>query len=124
MSTFSVVRRVARACAVLLLLGLCWWTVSGGLHDLPQARTIGQRVGTAMKLACGLLSVAAAVTRFRWQSWARPVRIAWAVTLTAAAGLAAFVWGPPMPLIALLFAGVALLVAWAIVWALGPALPA
>jgi hypothetical protein len=120
----SVVRRLLRVCATLLLLGLGWWTVSGGLRNLHQARTIGQQVETAIQLAGGLLCFAALVTRFRWRPFFRPVRIAWLVTLTAWVALSALVWGPPMPHIALLFAVVALLVAGAILWALGPALAA
>jgi hypothetical protein len=107
-------------CATLLLLGLGWWTISGGLRNLHQTRTIGQQVETAIQLVCGLLCIAAVVTRFRWRPLFRPVRIAWLVTLTAWVALSALVWGPPMPHVALLFAVVALLVAWAILWALGP----
>jgi hypothetical protein len=79
---------------------------------------------TAIQLACGLLCIAAVVTRFRWRRLSRPARIAWLVTWAVWVGLAALVWGPPMPHIALLFAVVALLVAWAILWVLGPALVA
>ena len=50
------------------------------------------------------------------------MRIAWVVTLAAWVGVAALVWGPPFPLVALLFVVVALLVAWGIIWALGPGL--
>jgi hypothetical protein len=124
LNTSSVVRRLLSVCATLLLLGLGWWTVSGGLRNLHQARTIGQQVETAIQLACGMLCFTAVVTRFHWRTLSRPVRIAWAVTLVAWVGLSALVWGPPQPHIALLFAVVALLVAWGILWALGPALAA
>jgi len=124
LNTNLVVRRVLCVCATLLLLGLGWWTVSGGLRNLHQARTIGQQVETTIQLICGLLCIAAVVTRYRWRSRSRPVRIAWVATLVAWVGLAALVWGPPQPHVALLFAIVALLVAWAILWALGPALAA
>jgi hypothetical protein len=46
------------------------------------------------------------------------------VTLMLSAGTSALVWGPPMPHIALLFSAVALVVALAIIWALGPAVAA
>ena len=121
MNHISVVRRLLSACAVLALLGLAWWMVSGGLRNLAQARTIGQRVETAVQFACGFLSVATVVTRFRWHRFGRPVRVAWAIALAAMVGLSALVWGPPMLHIALLFVAVALLLAWAIIWALGPA---
>jgi hypothetical protein len=118
----SVVRRLLCVCATLLLLGLGWWTLTGGLRNLHQARTIGQQVETVIQLACGLLCIAAVVTRFRWRPLFRPVRFAWLATLAVWVALSALVWGPPMLHIALLFAVVALLVAGAILWALGPAL--
>jgi hypothetical protein len=109
---------------VLLLLAFAWYFVAGAVRDLARARTIGQQLETAVRLLCGLLSSAAAVTLLLWRPLARPVRIAWTVTLAASAGASALVWGPPMPLIALLNVAVALLVAWATTWALGPALAA
>jgi len=119
-----VARRALSVCAALLLLALGWWTLAGGVRNLRQARNIGQQAETGIQLACGLLCVAVVVTRYRWRAWFRPARITWVVTLAAFVGLSALVWGPPQPLIALLFAVVALLVAWALLWALGPALAA
>jgi hypothetical protein len=124
MNLNSVARRLLCGCAALLLLALAWWAVSDGLRNLHQVRTIGQQLETVIRLACGLLSMAVVVTRFRWRPVSRPVRIAWVVALATAVGLSALVWGPPMPHIAVLNVGVALLVAWAILWALGPALAA
>lgn len=124
MNSSSVVRRSLCVCAILLLLGLGWWTTAGGLRNLHQAGTIGQQVETAIQLASGVLCIAAVVTRFWWRPTHRAIRIAWVLTLVTWAGLAALVWGPPMPHIALLFAVVALLLAWVILWALGPALAA
>jgi hypothetical protein len=117
----SVVRGLLCGCAALLLLGLSWWAITDGLRNLHQARTTGQVTETAIRLACGLLSIAVVVTRFRWRALARSVRIAWVVTLVLWVGLSPLVWGPPMPQVALLFGVVALVVASAIVWALGPA---
>jgi hypothetical protein len=121
MSYGSVVRRLLCACAALLLLGLAWWAVTGALRDVPQATSTGQQVETAIQLACGLLSIGVVVARFRWRPLGRPLRIAWVATLAATAGVSALVWGPPFPLVALLFVVVALPVAWVILWALGPA---
>jgi hypothetical protein len=117
----SVVRRVLCGCATLLLLALAWWTLSGGVRNVHQARTIGQQVETAIQLACGLLCLGTVITRFRWRMLFKRVRVAWLVTQSAWVALSALVWGPPMLHIALLFAVVALLLAWAILWALGPA---
>jgi len=114
------VRRALCVAAVLLLLALAWWTAAGGLRNLTHATSIGQWVETAIQLACGLLGVALVVTRFWRRSLARPVRLAWVVALAVWVGLSALVWGPPQPHIALLFVAVALLVAWALIRALGP----
>ena len=124
MNHSSGLRRLLSFCAALLLLAMAWWTVTGGLRDVPQSRTLGQQIETVIRLSCGLLSIATVVTRFRWRAAARGVRIAWAATLAAFVGLTALVWGAPQPHIALLFVVVALLVAWAITWALGRALAA
>ena len=124
MSGSSVVRRLLSAGAILVLLSLGWWTTAGGLRNLHQAGTIGQQVETAVQLACGMLCIAAVVTRFWWRPTHHAIRITWVLTLVTWVAMAALVWGPPMPHIALLFAVVALLVAWAVLWALGPALAA
>jgi len=115
------VRRLLCVGATLLLLGLSWWTLQGGVRNVHQARLLGQQVETAVQLAGGLLCLAVVVTRFRWRPWSRRIRIAWVVTQALFVALSALVWGPPQPLIALLFAAVALLLAWALLWALGPA---
>ena len=121
MNGSSIPRRLLSIVAVLLLLALAWWTVTGGLRDVPQSRTVGQWLETIIRLACGVLSVSTAVTRFWWRVFARRVRFAWTVTLAGFLGLTALVWGAPQPHVALLFVVVALLLAWAVVWALGPA---
>jgi len=115
----SVVRGTLAAVAALLLAGLAWWTVAGGLRDLPQSHNLGQQVETAVRLACGVLSVLVVVTRFRWRRRSAAARVAWAISLAATGGLSPLVWGPPQPAVAALFAAVALLLAWGIVNALG-----
>ena len=116
--------RLLGAGAALLVLALAWWAVAGGLRDVRQARTVGQQVETVVRVAWGLLGIAVVVTRFRWRRLGRPVRITWVVAFVATVGLSALVWGPPMLHVALLFVAVALLLAWLILWALGPALAA
>jgi hypothetical protein len=107
----TIVRRVVAAGATLLLVVLAWGALSGGLRQLSRPLTTGQRIESVVQLACGVLSLLVVLTAFRWRRWAGPVRAAWATTLVVAAGLSGLVWGPPMPLLALLFAAVALLVA-------------
>jgi len=121
MSFGSVVRRALSGCAVVILVALSWWMLSGGVRNAHQARSPGQQAETLVQLACALLCLATAVTRFWWRRLGRAVRIAWVASLAGMAGLSALVWGPPMPPIALLFAAVALLVGWAVVLALGTA---
>ncbi len=124
MNIGSVVRRLLCWCAALLLLALAWWTISGGFRNLLHANTIWQKVETAIQLASGVLCIAAVVTRFQWRPFARSIRIAWVVTLAAWVGLSALVWGPPMLHVALAFVLAALLLAWSLIWALGPAVAA
>ena len=123
MNARSAGRRVSCAMAAVLLLALAWWTVSNGLRAVEHETTVGQTLETVIQLICGVLSVGVVLTRFRWRPASRAVRLGWMVTLTGTVGLSALVWGPPMPHIALLFVVVALLMAWAVLWALGPALP-
>jgi hypothetical protein len=119
-----VVRHLLLAGSTLLLIVLAWGAISGGLSQLPRSLTAGQRIETAVQLACGLLSLLTVLTCFWWRRWAPPVRSVWAISLVTAAGLSSLVWGPPLPLIGLLFALGAFLVALAIIWALRTALAA
>ena len=121
MTHHAVVRRLLSASAALALLALAVWMASGGVRDLARAKTIGQRLENAVQFVCALLSVATVVTRYRWHLLGRPVRIVWAIALAAMAGLSGLVWGPPMTLVALLFALAALLIAWVILRALDAA---
>ena len=117
-SLLPVARRILLGGAVLLLIRLAWEALAGGLRQWPRSRTTGQKVETGVQLACGLLSVLTVLTCFRWRRWAAPVRTTWAASLAAAAGLSSLVWGPPMPVVGLLFALAALLAARAILWGL------
>ncbi len=105
-------------CAIGLLILLAWMEISGGLQQLPRSRTVGQLTETALQLAGGLLSLLVVLTCFRVRRWARAVRIAWTVVVVTAAGLSSVVWGPSLPLTAVLFASGSLLVVLSIQWAL------
>lgn len=115
MTLRPVVRRILLASATLLLLVMAWATLSSGLDQIPRSHTIGQRVETTVQLACGLLSVLSVLTAFRWRRWGPPVRVAWAIALTTAAGLSSIVWGPPMLMPGLVFAAAAPLVALGVI---------
>jgi len=102
----------------LILIALAWGAISGGLEQLPRSRTAGQKIETLVQIMCGLLSLLTVLTCFWRRKWSYAVHTAWAVSLAAAAGLSAFVWGPPMLLVAVLFIAGALLFALIILWAL------
>jgi hypothetical protein len=94
---------------VLFLLLLAWGALHGGIRQLPLSRTVGQQAQTVVQLACGMLTlfvVITAVGRPRRQSVGHRI---WLAALVVAAGLSALVWGPPMPVMALVFAMAALL---------------
>jgi hypothetical protein len=112
------VRHVILVFIILLLMALALATLSGGLRQLPLSHSIGQLVETTLQLMAGILTLLVALTCFWRRKWGPPARSAWAISLVTAAGLSSFVWGPPMPLIGLLFALLALFAAWVISWAL------
>lgn len=119
----AVSRRLLLAATILLLLLLAWTAISGAVDQLSRARTTGQRIETGIQLLCGVLTVLVVVTRARPQRWRRALRLAWAASLIAAAGLSGLVWGPPMPVVALLLAAAAGGAAWAILRILDLPLP-
>ena len=108
-------RRVERwfllGLATLVLLVVAWEALSGAVRQFPRSDTVGQKVETAVQLACGLLSLLSVLTTFVWRRSASRIHPAWAGSLAAAAGLSALVWGPPQPAVALSFAAGALLAA-------------
>jgi hypothetical protein len=112
----SSVQRVILTSAILLLLTIAWVALSGGFDQLPRCRTIGQQAETVIQIACGFLSILSAITCFGWQRWRRFVRTAWTISLVMTAGLSSFVWGPPMLIVGLALAALALLVARVIIW--------
>lgn len=118
MNTRLFVRRFLLVCIMLFLLVLAWGAVAGGVRQFPRSSTVWQQVETIIQLACGLLSLLTVFTYFWWRKWSTPIRVAWTISLVTAAGLSSLVWGPPMPLTALVLAGIALLVALVTLWAL------
>jgi hypothetical protein len=113
-----VVRRGLLACTMLFVLCLAWQALSGGFRQIPRSRTVGQKAETMTQIECGLLSLLAVLTCFRWRWWAAPVRTLWGISLASAAGLSALVWGPPMPHIGVLFIAISLLLARGVIWTL------
>ncbi len=118
MSHPAVARRSLQIGAALFLIWLAWQALAGGLRQARRARTPGQKVETVVQIECGLLSLLVALTSFWRPRWAGPARVLWSVSLAGAAGLSGLVWGPAMPGVAALFAGLALLVARGVIWIL------
>ena len=118
LSIRSIVRGGLRGCTMLFLMWLAGRALSGAFRQIPRSRTLGQKVETVTQLECGLLSLLVVLTCFRWRRWAPPIRALWGISLATAAGLSSLVWGPPMPLIGVLFVAISLLMTRAIRWAL------
>jgi hypothetical protein len=112
------VRRVLLGIALLLLLGLAWTGLSGGINQLPQSTTLGEKAQTLTQFAYGLFALLSAATAFRGRRWARLVRVGWVVSLALAAGLASVVWGETSPAIGLLSGAAAGLIGLGISWLL------
>lgn len=103
------------ALATLVLVVVAWGALSGAIQQFPRSDTVGQKIETAVQLACGVLSLLSVLTTFVWRRSASRILPSWAGSLAAAAGLSALVWGPPQPGVALGFAALALLVALGII---------
>ncbi|MFO7799812.1 MAG: hypothetical protein R6V22_08560 [Rhodohalobacter sp.] len=112
------IRWLLLICIIFFLLLLARWAIVGGVRQWSHSNTFGQQIETIVQLLCGLLSLLVIFTTFRLNQWAKPIRVAWAISLVLTAGLSALVWGPLMPLIALLFSALALLIALGIIWGL------
>lgn len=112
------IRWLLLICIILFLLLLAWWAIVGGVQQWSQSNTFGQQMETFVQLISGLLSLLVIFTTLRLNQWAKSIRVAWAISLVLTAGLSALVWGPPMPLIALGFAAVTLLIAVGVLWGL------
>jgi hypothetical protein len=109
-----VVRHGLLIGTMLFLFWLAWQALSGGFRQMPRSRTIGQKVETLIQIECGLLSLLVVLTSFWGRQWAQPVCSLWSISLAAAAGLSSMVWGPPMPLVGVLFTVTALFVSRAV----------
>ena len=110
MNQHPFIRRGLLAFTMLFLTWLAWQALSGALRQSSRSRTTGQKVETALQIQSGMLSLLVVLTCFWQRRSAEMVRSMWSISLAAAAGLSALVWGPPMPLVGVLFTAVALLV--------------
>jgi hypothetical protein len=96
----SAFRRGILAVAFLLLLGLTWTGIHGGLDQLPQAQSTGERAQTFAQFAYGALGLLCVLTTFWGRRWRPVVQACWALSVALAAGLASVVWGGTSPALA------------------------
>jgi hypothetical protein len=106
------------AIASLLLIGLAWTGIRGGIHQFPQSQTPGQIVQTLTQLGFGIFALLSVLTTFWGARWNRFMLAGWTVTATLAGGLAPVVWGGTSRLIGFVSGAAALLVALGIAWLL------
>jgi hypothetical protein len=114
----AVLRQIPTAGAMLLLAAIAWGALSGGVRQIPESRTLGQRLETGVQLACGVLSLLGLLTCFWWRRTRSATLTTWTVSLVTTAFLSSLVWGPPSLVVGLALAALTLLVAQAIIWLL------
>ena len=107
-----------RALALFLLLGFDWLGLRGGISNLPDSHSLGQKAQTFAQFAYGVFATLGVVTTFWGRRWHSLVIGAWAVAITFAAGLASAVWGSTSLGIAVLSGAAALLIALVVTWLL------
>jgi hypothetical protein len=112
------VRRGLLAVALSILLFLTWEGLSGGVTQVPQSHTPGQKAQTLAQFGYGVSGLLCAVTLVWKRRWAPVVQGCWIGALTIAAGFASVVWGGTSLAIGLVTGAGALLVALFIVWLL------
>lgn len=118
MNPSPMVRRILLGIALLVLVSLAWTGLSGGINQLSQSTTVGEKAQTLTQFAYGVFALLSAATAFRGQRWARLMRVCWVVSMTLAAGLASIVWGGTSLAIGLFSGAAACLIASGIIWLL------
>ncbi len=109
------VRRSLLFVAVLLLLGMTWLGVTGGVHQIPRSHSLGQWIQSLAQLGYGVLSPVVAATGLRARLAGRLTLGSWMLSMVVAGGLAPVVWGGTSWALGLASAGAAVLLALGIV---------
>jgi len=104
--------------AVVLLLGLAWLGLKGGVEQWPASRSPGQKVQSVAQFAYGTFSLLALATGVGSARIARAVQVSWLVCLTIAGGLAPPVWGASGWGRGILAGVATLVIGWGILWLL------
>jgi len=112
--------RVALGVAFLLFIG--YTGITGGLQQVSEAATLGQRIQTGTQFIFGALAVAVLGTLVARRRWARPALLAWGAVLSSSAALATVAWGGTglLPAVAAFVATV--VIALVTFWAVTPAI--
>lgn len=116
--TSPVLRRALLVVAVVLLLGLAWTGIHGGIDQLSGIHTTAQTVQTAFQLVYGLFSLLSIVTVYWAQRCNRSILVCWTFALAFAGGLGATAWGGTSALIGVASGVAAGLVGAGIAWLL------
>jgi hypothetical protein len=114
------VSKALHALGALLLLGLAYTGIAGGIQQYSESHTTGQWVQTNLQLVFGIFSILAVIAAFRASRWRRAVNVGFVASTTLAGGLAPIVWGEQGVLPGLAAGIAAALVCWLIVWLVGP----
>jgi len=117
-TTISGRSRVFLAIALVLLLGLAWTGLSGGLRLLQASFSRGQQVEAVTQMAFGFFALLSAATKFWGRRW-WPVAVAcFALSFGVAGGLFVVVWNRSSAVVGLVTGAVCVLIAAAIIWLL------
>ena len=109
-------RRVLSVLVALVLLGLGWSGVNGGVDQWGQSRTPGQVAQTLTQFAFALFALLSLVTMIWGRRWNRVMGAGLTVSLGLAAGLASVVWGGTSVLIGIIAALAAAVIGLGIAW--------
>ncbi len=109
-------RYLSTSLSIIFLLIIAWLALSGGIDQLSRSLTASQLIQTIIQIICGVLSITVLLSIFIGKSWVKSIQHAWSASLVLTAAMSALVWGPPMPIIAMVFGIAAFLVAKGIVW--------
>jgi hypothetical protein len=110
--------RAVAVLAILIILGLAWTGITGGLNQLSESPGLGQKIQTGTQLAYGILSLVALAAWFWARRWSGVAFTTWGICLAMAAGLAAVVWGDETVVVGVLTGVAGFVIGWGIAWLL------
>lgn len=116
MKLHPMLRPILALLAVLLLLGLAYEGIAGGVQQWSEWSTIQHRIQMGSQFISGVSALMILVTTFRWRQMRPYAELGFVVCGVLAASLAAVVWGAGTVLSAVSTGIVTLLITLAIVW--------